>query len=279
MRIICHIIAELSYCLSMKLVEPQKPREQAHNVELLIASSLISEDASKPMHEELAQLKALKEWDIRHGLYNTDWYYIKEHFPSNRHAVFDSIRDDIERRKAQSTTNTSVDPTRIPEVGPEEMDQKQKDAIKRIREDLKIKLEEWKTRTMTQLDNTHDAEIKDMQDSTDKMEDDLLEKVNRTKRKLADKFRVMERQYEDKFQGMKRHYEDKVVQTQDEMERVKESAVVEQDRLALQHAQIVETTRKQHKDEISILVSFHLMHVIVFGARGRGGGGGGENGS
>ena len=122
----------------------------------------------------------------------------------------------------QSTTNTSVDPTRIREVGPEEMDQKQKDAIKRIGEDLKVKLEEWKARTVTQLDNTHDAEIKDMQDSMDKMEDDLLKKLNRTKHKEADKFQVM-----------KRHYEAKVIQTQDEMERVKESAVVEQDRVAL----------------------------------------------
>ncbi len=143
MRIICHIIVELSYCVSMKLLEPQKPREQVHNVGLPIASSWILEDASKSTHEELTQLKALKEWDTRHGLYNTDWYYIKEHFPSDRHAVFDSMRDDIERRKAQSTTNTSADPTRLPEDGPEEMNQKQKDAIKRIGEDLKIKLEEW----------------------------------------------------------------------------------------------------------------------------------------
>jgi hypothetical protein len=250
MHIICHIIAELSYCLSMKLAGPQKPREQAHNVGLPIASSLISEDVSNPTYEELTQLIALKEWDTRYGYYNTDWYYIKEHFSSDRHAVFDSIRDGIERRKAQSTTNTSVDPTRIREDGPEEMDQKQKDAIKRIGEDLKVKLEEWKARNVTQLDNTHDAEIKDMQDSMDKMEDDLLEKVNRTKRKLADKSRVMERQYEEKFRVMEKHYEAKVVQTQDEMERVKESAVNEQERLALQHAQIVETMRKQQEDEI-----------------------------
>jgi hypothetical protein len=255
MRIICHIIAEVSYCLSMKIAEPQKPREQAHNVGLAIASSLIP--GSKPTHQELTH----KEWDTRHELYNTDWYYIKEHFPSDRHAVFDSMRDDIERRKVQSMTNTSVDPTRIPEDGPEEMDQKQKDVIKRIGEDLKVKLEEWKARTVTQLDNTHDAEIKDMQDSMDKIEDDLLTKLNRTKRKEAVKFQVMERQYEAK-----------VIQTQDEMERVKAAAVVEQDRLASQHAQIVETMRKQHEDEISNLVSFHLMHVILFGARGRGGG-------
>ncbi len=86
--------------LVLTLAEPQKPREQAHNVGLTITSTLISEDASKPTHEELTQLKALKELDTRHGLYNTDWYYIKEHFPSDRHAVFGSMRDDIERRKA-----------------------------------------------------------------------------------------------------------------------------------------------------------------------------------
>jgi hypothetical protein len=71
-------------------------------------TGLPTEGSSALTQDETRLLNCILEWDVRHKL-ETDWWFVKLHFPVNRRRVLDSVRAIVEKtmakRKEEDTQN------------------------------------------------------------------------------------------------------------------------------------------------------------------------------
>ena len=161
--------------------------------------------------DESSLLNCILEWDVRHKI-ETNWWFVKLHFPSNRRGVLDSVRAIVEqtiaKRKEDDTQNTTERNLDGNNDNRREKEQETLQALVLLRDgSATIAAQKDKDDNLKEQAQMHNADLENaLRVQTKKHNEDLAQQVQRHNADLENALRVQtEKHNDDLAQQVQKH--------------------------------------------------------------------------